>query len=71
MTRGLPVHELERLAEVQRGVLEGRVVELRRTVQRRLDVKENIRDHVGLAVAAMGLLGAVLGYAVAGVFTKR
>jgi hypothetical protein len=70
MTHGLPAEELERLARVQRSVLENRVVELRRTVKQRLDIKQNLRDHVWIAVGVMAVVGLVLGYAVTGIFTR-
>ena len=70
MTRGIPVDVLEKRAEAQRSLLENRVVELRQTVKERLDVKRNLRDHLGPAAGAVALLGLVLGYAVAGVFTR-
>jgi hypothetical protein len=70
MTRGLPAAELERLAQAQRDVLGGRVVELRRTVKQQLDVKHNLRKHTWPAAGVAALLGAILGYAVAGMFTR-
>jgi hypothetical protein len=70
MTHGLPAHELERLAQAQRDVLEGRVVEFRQTVKQRLDVKQNIREHAAPAAAVAAVLGAILGYVIAGVFTR-
>jgi hypothetical protein len=70
MTHGLPAAELERLAQAQRGVLENRVVELRRNLKQRFDVKQNVRDHLWPAAGIAALLGAVLGYSLAGVFTR-
>lgn len=70
MTRGIPVDLLERQAEEQRARLENHVLELRRKVRHRLDVKQNLRSHLWTAVGTMVVLGAVLGYAVAGIFTK-
>jgi hypothetical protein len=70
MTHGLPADALERLAQAQRDVLGGRVVELRRTVKQRLDVKQNLREYTLPAAGLAALLGAILGYAIAGVFTR-
>jgi hypothetical protein len=70
MTKGIPADVLEKLAEDQRNVLGDRVVELRQTVQERLDVKSHLRNHVWQAAGVLTLLGLVLGYAMAGVFTR-
>lgn len=70
MTYGLPAAELERLAQAQRDVLGGRVIELRRTVKQRLDVKQNLRKHTLPAAGVVALAGAILGYALAGVFIR-
>ena len=70
MTQGIPVDVLEKRAEDQRSLLENRVVELRQTVKERLNVKRNLRDHLWPAAGALALVGVVLGYAVAGVFTR-
>src|SRR6516225_5237354 len=50
MTSPLPknaMDELEARAAEQRLRLHNNVIELRRTVQERLDVKRNVRDHLG------------------------
>jgi hypothetical protein len=70
MTHGLPAEELERLAQAQRDVLGGRVVELRRTVKQRFDVKQNLRENTWPAAGVAALAGVILGYAVAGMFTR-
>ena len=69
MTEGIPVDVLEKRAADQRRHLHNTVVELRHTVQERLDVKRNVRNHLGVIAGAMALAGVALGYAVAGVFT--
>jgi hypothetical protein len=74
MTSPLPknaMDELEARAAEQRLRLHNNVIELRRTVQERLDVKRNVRDHLGLAVLVMAAIGLTLGYMAAGMFTRR
>jgi hypothetical protein len=63
--------ELEARAAEQRRRLHDNVTELRHTVRERLDVKRNVRDHLGPAAVAMALLGLTLGYLAAGVLTRR
>ncbi len=70
MTQGIPVDVLERLAEDQRHQLQNRVVELRQTVKEQLDIKRRLRDHVWPAAGGLALLGLILGYAAAGIFTR-
>lgn len=70
MTKGIPADVLEKLAEDQRNVLGDRVVELRQTVKERLDAKTYVREHVWPAAGVLTLIGLVLGYAAAGVFTR-
>jgi len=69
MTEGIPVDVLEKRAADQRRQLHNTVVELRETVHEKLDVKRNVRNHLGVVAGAMALAGMALGYAVAGVFT--
>jgi hypothetical protein len=69
MTEGMPVDILEKRAADQRRQLHNTVVELRHTVQEKLDVKRNVRNHLGIVTGAMALAGVALGYAAAGVFT--
>jgi len=69
MTEGIPVDVLEKRAADQRRQLHNTVVELRDTVHEKLDVKRNVRNHLGVVAGAMALAGLALGYAVAGVFT--
>jgi hypothetical protein len=69
MTEGIPVDVLEKRAADQRRQLHNTVVELRETVQEKLDVKRNVRNHLGVVAGALAIVGMALGYAVAGVFT--
>jgi hypothetical protein len=69
MTQGIPVDVLEKRAADQRRHLHNTVIELRHSVQEKLDVKRNVRNHLGVITGAMALAGMALGYAVAGVFT--
>jgi hypothetical protein len=69
MTEGIPVDVLEKRAADQRRQLHNSVIELRQTMQEKLDVKRNVRNHLGVVAGAMALAGIALGYAVAGVFT--
>jgi len=68
MTSGIPVDELERRAAEQRQQLHNTVVELRQTVHQRLDVKRNVREHLGAASGVLAIAGLALGYALTGVF---
>ena len=70
MTSSMPVEVLARRAAEQRQQLHHTVVELRQTVQERLEVKRNVRNHLGAAASVLGIIGLVLGYAVAGMFTS-
>ena len=69
MTADLPVDILEKRAAEQRRELHNTVIELRRTMKERLDVKRNVREHLWSTAAAMALLGFVLGYSLTGIFT--
>jgi len=73
MTQGLPlpVDILEQRARDQREHLEGRVIELRRTVKDRFDIKRNLREHAWPSAGAATVLGLALGFAVTGMFTRR
>jgi len=69
MTEGIPVDVLEKRAADQRRQLHNTVAELRDSVHEKLDLKRNVRNHLGVVAGAMALAGLALGYAVAGVFT--
>ena len=70
MNSGLPVEVLERRAAEQRQQLHQSVVELKDSVRERLDVKRNMRDHLWGVSSGLAVVGLVLGYSVAGIFTR-
>jgi hypothetical protein len=69
MTEGIPVDVLEKRAADQRRQLHNTVVELRHSVQEKLDVKRNVRNHLGMIAGVMAVAGLILGYSVTGIFT--
>jgi hypothetical protein len=70
MNSGVPVEVLERRAAEQRQQLHQSVVELKDSVRDRLDVKRNMRDHLWGVSGGLAVVGLVLGYSVAGIFTR-
>lgn len=70
----LPPEILEQRAAEQRRRLHNSVSELRssvtQTVREKLDVKRYLCGYMGPAITAAALLGLMLGYGTAGVFTK-
>lgn len=70
MNSGLPVEVLERRAAEQRQQLHQSVVELKDSVRERLDVKRNVRAHLWSVSGGLAVVGLVLGYSVAGIFTR-
>lgn len=71
MTSPLPIDDLESRAAEQRQHLHDAVTELRQTVRERLDVKRNVRDHLGPVTLALALLGLVLGYVAGGLLPRK
>ena len=69
MTEGIPVDVLEKRAADQRRQIHNSVVELRQSVQEKLDVKRNVRNHLGLVAGTLAVVGLALGYTLAGIFT--
>jgi hypothetical protein len=69
MTEGIPVDVLEKRAAEERQQLHNSVQELRQTVHERLDVKTNVRKHLGAVTCILAVAGVALGYAVTGIFT--
>jgi hypothetical protein len=70
MTSGLPVDILAKRAAEQRRQIHNSVVELRQSVKEKLDIKRNLHEHLWPAAGAMALLGLMLGYGIAGIFTR-
>jgi hypothetical protein len=70
MTEGIPVDVLEKRAADERRQLHNSVQQLRESVHERLDVKRNVRNHLGTVCGVLGVAGLVLGYAVTGIFTR-
>ena len=70
MTEGIPVDVLEKRAADERRQLHNSVQELRESVHERLDVKRNVRNHLGTVCGALAVVGLVLGYTATGVFTR-
>jgi hypothetical protein len=70
MTEGIPVDVLEKRAADQRRQIHDSVAELRHSVQEKLDVKRNVRNHLGLVAGGLALAGLALGYTLTGMFTS-
>jgi hypothetical protein len=70
MTEGIPVDVLEKRAADERRQLHNSVQELRQTVEDRLDVKRNVRNHLGAVSCALAVAGLAVGYALTGIFTS-
>ena len=70
MTEGIPVDVLEKRAADERRQLHNSVQELRESVHERLDVKRNVRNHLGTVCGVMAVIGLALGYTVTGIFTR-
>jgi hypothetical protein len=70
MTEGIPVDVLQKQAADERRQLHNSVQELRESVQDRLDVKRNVRNHLGMVAAVLAVAGLALGYGLTGVFTS-
>jgi len=70
MTEGIPVDVLEKRAADERRQLHDSVQQLRESVHERLDVKRNVRNHLGMVAGTMAVIGLILGYAATGMFTR-
>jgi len=66
----VPTDTLEIRADEQRRQLHNSISELRTQMREKLDIKKNAREYVWPASGIVGLVGLVLGYGVAGVFTR-
>jgi hypothetical protein len=70
MTEGIPVDVLEKRAADERRQLHNSVQELRENVQEKLDVKRNVRNHLGTISGVLAVVGLALGYTLTGIFTR-
>ena len=64
-------YELELRAAEQRKRLHDSVEELKSQVREKLDVKTNVRQHLVAVSGVASVLGLLLGYGSAGMFTRR
>ena len=69
MTEGIPVDVLEKRAADERRQLHNSVQELRESVHDWLNVKRNVRNHLGTVAAVLAIAGLALGYGLTGIFT--
>ncbi len=67
----LPTDVLELRAAEQRRQIHNSVSELRTQMREKLDIKKNAREYVWPASGVVGLVGLVVGYGFAGMFTKH
>ncbi len=67
----MPTDVLELRAAEQRRRLHNSVAELREQVREKMDVKKNVREHLGAASAVAAVAGLTLGWGFAGMFTRR
>jgi hypothetical protein len=70
-TNALPADILEVRAAEQRRQIHSTVQDLKSTVRDQLDVKSRAREYLVPASAVIGVVGLVLGYGFAGMFTER
>lgn len=70
MTSNIPYELLEERAASQRRQLHNRVVELRTTVNERLDPNKVAREHLWPATGVAAFIGLLLGYGLTGMFTS-
>lgn len=70
MGPSVPTDLLEIRAEEQRRKLHNSVAELRTQMREKLDARKLARQYVAPASAAVALTGLVLGYGIAGIFTR-
>lgn len=70
MTNQIPVDVLEKRAAEERHQLHSSVQELRQTVEERLDLKRNVRNHLGAISCVLAIAGLAVGYTLTGIFTS-
>jgi hypothetical protein len=61
---------LEAQAAAQRNQLQGTVLEFRRSVKQRFDLKRNVREHLGPVAGVAALVGLALGFLAAAMLTR-
>lgn len=66
-----PSYDLELKAAAERQRLHGTVTELKARVRETFDVKRNAREYVVAASGVLAVVGLVVGYSFAGMFTRR
>jgi len=69
MTSHIPYELLEERAATQRRQLHNRVVELRSTVNERLDARKVAREYLWPAAGVTAVIGLLLGYGITSIFT--
>ncbi|HZU43319.1 MAG TPA: hypothetical protein VE994_11645 [Terriglobales bacterium] len=67
----MPTDVLELRAAEQRRRLHNSVAELREQVREKMDVKKNVREYMAPAAGAAALVGLIMGWGFAGMFTRR
>ena len=67
----IPTDVLEHRAAEQRRRLHNSVSELRDRVREKFDVRRNARRYLWPATAVLGVVGLVMGYSTAGIFTRK
>jgi hypothetical protein len=67
----LPSYDLELKAADQRRRLHEAVKELRSQIREELDVRNQARQHLGLACSVAMFVGLAAGYSVAGFFVRH
>jgi len=68
----LPIDDLERQAAAERRQLQSSVIDFGQAVKDRvkLRLQHRVREHVWPAAGALAVIGLVLGFVIAGVFTR-
>lgn len=66
-----PNYTLEVKAADERKRIHSSVAELRSRMREKLDVKRTARQYLPYASGAAGLLGLIMGFGFAGMFTRR
>ena len=71
MTSSMPVEVLEERAADQRRQLHNTVVELKSSLRESFDIRRNAREYLLPAAGAAAFFGLLIGYGMAGIFTRR